>query len=194
MTLTGKIEISPAFLKQKFHISERKLLEIYRFCNRKLKLLFTFSEKNWKFDCPKLLDLKDNYSYNFKVASKKPSNHKEVEEEEEEEVEEEKPKKDIYTLFDFWNSCNIVKHRELEKYKSYMEKILKYYPLEEIKKTIQNYRDILDSDKHYFSHKWSLDEFFSRKAGFDKFHDDNNPFSQWLNDKKQPIKYDEQSF
>jgi hypothetical protein len=96
--LTGKLEISPSFLKQKLHISSRKLQEIFNFSSTFPKLFFNFSGEKWKFDVPKLLELKDNYSKDLQVTGKKPSNHKEVEVEVEveEEVEAHKPKEKTF--------------------------------------------------------------------------------------------------
>jgi hypothetical protein len=73
--LTGKLEISPAILKQKFHISERKIEEILKFCSRKLKVLFDNSEKKWKLEIPKMLKFKDNYTSDLEAASKNIASH-----------------------------------------------------------------------------------------------------------------------
>ena len=100
--LTGKLDVKPQYLKRKLRISVAKLEQIYKFCSgkveekseksqRKVKLLFDNSKENWFFDCPKLLELKDNYTKDLQASNKKPSDHKEAEEEEdtEEEVEKE---------------------------------------------------------------------------------------------------------
>lgn len=73
--VTGKSEFSGRFLKEKFHVSVGKLQEIFRFCEGKGKLLFHFSEKNFKLEIPKILEIKDNYSKDLEVGEKKPSNH-----------------------------------------------------------------------------------------------------------------------
>lgn len=67
--LTGKAEFSSTFLKQKLHISSGKLQEILRFCEGKGKVLFHFSEKKFKLEIPKILEIKDNYTAHF-VATK----------------------------------------------------------------------------------------------------------------------------
>jgi hypothetical protein len=96
--LTGKLSVKPKYLKRKMRISTTKLEEIYNFCasfveensdksERKVKLLFNKSGEKWNFECPKLLELKDNYLKDLQAPSKKPSNHKEEEGEEEKEEE-----------------------------------------------------------------------------------------------------------
>lgn len=93
--------------------------------------------------------------------------------------------KNIYTLFDFWNLKKIIIHREIEKYKSHIASRLKKYSVEEIKEAISNYSTILKGSEYYWTHKWSLDEFLSRKGGLDKFLTANDPFSNFKNGKGQ---------
>ena len=90
--LTGKIEVSPSFLKQKLHISSRKLQEIFKFCEGFAELFCNFSEVLWKLEAPKLLVLKDNYIKDLQVASNKPSNHIDIDKEEDKELKEKEQK------------------------------------------------------------------------------------------------------
>jgi len=83
--LTGKIEISPTYLRRKLRTSTTKLQQVLDFCQTYVRLSVTFSKKRWIIDCPKLLEIKDNYIKDLQVTGKKPSNHKEVEKEVEEE-------------------------------------------------------------------------------------------------------------
>ena len=94
--LTGKLSISPQYLRRKLRISTRKLRQIYEYCAEYPaenpdnsptigKLSVNFLEKKWTFNFPKILALKDNYTKDLQGAGKKPSNHKEVEVEEEKE-------------------------------------------------------------------------------------------------------------
>lgn len=91
--LTGKLEISPTYLKRKLRISSAKLKQIFNFCATNGKLLFDFSQEKWIFDFPKVAEIKDNYTKDLQVTSKKLSNHKEVEVEVEAKAEVEKKKK-----------------------------------------------------------------------------------------------------
>lgn len=71
-------EFSPTFLKQKLHISPRKLQEIFEFCSRKLQLFFDFSPEKFKFQIPKLLDLKDNYTKDLQVTGNNVASYKDL--------------------------------------------------------------------------------------------------------------------
>lgn len=77
-------------------------------------------------------------------------------------------KNDKNYIYEFWNDKGIVVHRKLtKKMETKIASTLKDYSLEEIKQAIANYAEVVLSDKYYFSHKWSLDEFLQR--GFSKF-------------------------
>jgi len=75
----------------------------------------------------------------------------------------------IYTVFNFWNDQKITVHREPEKFKSCINARLKYYTAEELCRAIKNYADILNSPDHFFSYRWSLSDFLTRKNGLDQF-------------------------
>src|SRR5690625_2288782 len=64
----------------------------------------------------------------------------------------------IYTLFDFWNEQEIIKHRKRNQaMESHINARLEEYSFDELKKAIENYSYILKSDNYYWTHKWSLD-------------------------------------
>ncbi len=83
------------------------------------------------------------------------------------------------TLFEYWNSLEIIQHRSIEKYRRHLEATLKTYAPEEIGEAMKNYRDILDGEAYFFKHRWTLDEFLSRKGGLEKFLTVNNPFDNF---------------
>lgn len=101
--------------------------------------------------------------------------------------------KNIYKeLFDFWNSLKIVIHQKLtEKMKKAINARLKDGKSpEQIKEAMSNYAKILHSDKYYWSHKWTLNEFLSREEGakMELFLTKNDPFSTYKKRiKKEPI-------
>jgi hypothetical protein len=76
-----------------------------------------------------------------------------------------------YRIFEVWNTLNIIRHREFEKFESLIQAKLKNYSEEEIIQAIKNLKFILDSPDHYYSHKWTLDKFLTRKGVFDQFLD-----------------------
>ena len=84
--ITGKASFSERYLKQKLHISSTKLQQIFGFCQGKGELFFNFHEKNFEFDFPKVMEIKDNYTKNLQATSNKVSLEVEVEVEEEEET------------------------------------------------------------------------------------------------------------
>ena len=105
-------------------------------------------------------------------------------------------KKDIYkdnktniyiVIFDYWNSKKIITHRKLtDKLKQRIKTTLDDYTKEEVCKAIDNYSDIINDDKYYFSYKWTLKDFLQR--GLEKFLDDSchsNYLKQEYKEKKQ---------
>lgn len=96
--------------------------------------------------------------------------------------------KDIYILiFNYWNSKKIIVHRKLtDKLKQRIKTTLEDYTKEEVYKAIDNYSDIINDDKYYFSYKWTLKDFLQR--GLEKFLDDSchsNYLKQEYKEKKQ---------
>ncbi len=74
-------------------------------------------------------------------------------------------KKDILSIFDHWNSQNIIKHEKMTAaIQSAIQAALKEYSKEAICLAIKNYGIILHGDFKW-SHKWTLAEFLSRGKG-----------------------------
>jgi hypothetical protein len=74
---------------------------------------------------------------------------------------------DIYnTLFVFWNEKKIIVHEKLTAdIKSAIKSVLKDYSADQVKTAITNYSIILKGDDYYWSHKWTMSEFLSRRKG-----------------------------
>ena len=82
--------------------------------------------------------------------------------------------KDIKTIFDFWNSKGIIKHKTLSPViKKAIEKVLKDYKLDEIIQAINTYSEILNS-QFYFKYKWNLSDFLNRKNGISTFMEEGS--------------------
>lgn len=79
--------------------------------------------------------------------------------------------KDVLHVWDFWNECNIVKHRDLSKFSGVIKGRLNFYTVSELCEAIRNYKDILVSERHWFTYTWTLDQFLSRKNALDNFID-----------------------
>jgi hypothetical protein len=75
--VTGKLTISPEYLRRKLRTSPTKLRQVLDFCRTDGRLLVNYSEKKWEIDFPKIMEIKDNYMKDLQASCKKPSNHKE---------------------------------------------------------------------------------------------------------------------
>ena len=62
---------------------------------------------------------------------------------------------------------------DAESLKENVRRIITTYSVEEITKGIDNYREVLQSDQHFFSHQWSLIEFLTKKNALPVFMDDS---------------------
>lgn len=86
--ITGKVEISPTYLRRKLRTSPTKLREVLDFCQTHLRLTVNYSEKNWEIHFPKMAEIKDNYTKDLQASCKKLAPYIEEEKEEEEEEED----------------------------------------------------------------------------------------------------------
>lgn len=89
----------------------------------------------------------------------------------------------IYTLisniFNYWNTKNIIVHRELsDNIHKAIEKALKKYSEEEIKTYIDRYDTVIKDETYFWSYKWGLAEFLTRKEGISSFTDEG---TKWVN-------------
>lgn len=90
-----------------------------------------------------------------------------------------KEKENIYMPFlDHWNSFKIIIHRKItDKQKTKINTALKNYEKQEILKAMENYSYVVKSSQHYFSHKWTLEDFLQR--GLSKFVDAAQPIENF---------------
>lgn len=90
----------------------------------------------------------------------------------------------IKNIYNFWNSQDIIKHRKLtNKMRRKINTTLKEYTEEEIKQSIKNYAEVLNSDKYWFTYRWTIDEFLSR--GLERFLDGKVAKQNHLNENKK---------
>lgn len=97
-------------------------------------------------------------------------------------LREDKLREDIYTcVFDFWNQQEIIKHKEISpKIKQAINGALKNKKTPEmIVEAITNYAYVVKSKDHYFSHKWTLEDFIQR--GLSKFLPEADPLENFKN-------------
>jgi len=106
----------------------------------------------------------------------------------EEELDIDIDKEYIYTLFSFWNDQGIIKHRKMNQaMKSHINARLKEYSVEELKKAIKNYADVLSSDNYYWTHKWTLQDFM-KPDNVVRFTDESDPLSNFASNQKRVSK------
>lgn len=104
------------------------------------------------------------------------------------------------SIFEFWNSKKIKKHRALEKdMEEAIKRTLKDFTVEQIKEAITNYAEMFHSDYEYCNHKWTLIEFLTRsqqgtKQRQLKLHlNEGSSYERYLEFKNQRQQIKEQS-
>ena len=120
-----------------------------------------------------------------KVLATEREIERETESESKQKVKNENEKNNYKDIFDYWVSLGIIKHQKInnkmrQKIKA---RLNEGYSPEYIKQTIKNYADILNSDLHYFSYKWPLDEFLQK--GFEKFEDRDVAWQNYIDKSKK---------
>lgn len=84
----------------------------------------------------------------------------------------------IYNIFEYWNTKNIIKHRELkEDTEKAILNALKMYSVDEIKNCIDRYEQVLHDSAYFFTYVWSLKDFLKREDGISSFTDEG---SKWV--------------
>lgn len=90
---------------------------------------------------------------------------------------------DVQEIFDYFNEFKIKTQRQIDsKLLTLIKKTLKTYGKENTKKYIRRYAKVLNDKEYYYSYKWNLTEFLSRKEGISSFTDEGN---KWLNYRSQ---------
>jgi len=143
-------------------------------------LEFKKGQKNFQFTIPNLSKYLGKYTNkkdpNIAIKEKK-RKEKEIKENimhvqqnfEADKIEIFEKEKQILT---YWNSLNIINHKENKNNLEKIQKAKKQWPeLANLKITIDNYYTVLRGDNHW-SHKWTLWELMTRKNA-DKFYPDN---------------------
>jgi predicted phage replisome organizer len=100
----------------------------------------------------------------------------------------------IYNIFNYWNSKDIIKHRELNKEREKaLEKALKKYKEEELIKYIERYDMVIKDTTYFFDYKWTLEDFLNRKDGMASFTDEGSKWVSYNNQKRVIDKKDTSS-
>jgi hypothetical protein len=84
---------------------------------------------------------------------------------------------DIQEIFKVWNAANISVQKRLDKTtERVIRSVLKEYPVDEIKASIENYANVLRDPTYLFSYKWRLAKFLKR--GLDDFLPEAEPLER----------------
>ncbi|MEW9122703.1 MAG: hypothetical protein AB2421_08315, partial [Thermotaleaceae bacterium] len=128
-----------------------------------------------------------------KMRQKYAEDKKEVSDEETEQKRDkekerkEKEMKDIYTIFQYWNSKKIIKHKRLNERMEYNIKAsLKDYNTDELMRAIDNYSEVLTNDLYFWSYKWTLQDFLNSN-NVSRFLDEAEPLKTFIDKGKQRI-------
>jgi hypothetical protein len=81
------------------------------------------------------------------------------------------------SIFDYWNTKEIMIHRDSSKYLPSIGTALKSYSEAEIIDAINNYKIVLDGPEFWLTMKWTLKEFITR--GLEKCLASNKPFESY---------------
>ena len=96
-------------------------------------------------------------------------------------------------LFDYWNSKDIVKHREFtEEMEKVIKKALKENTIEEIKLYIDRYAQVIKDENYFFNTTWKLVEFLKQKNAMNDFKDDGSKWCNYLNSKQGKKKQEQE--
>lgn len=93
--------------------------------------------------------------------------------------EEEEEKEEVVSVFDSWNRLLIKQHRNISKFRGCINGALEHYSKDEIINAMENYQKIVNGDEYWFTHKWTLSDFLTRKNGIDCFLSVNGPFEAY---------------
>ena len=101
-------------------------------------------------------------------------------------IKEEQDKSDIKRVFEHWNSIEVITQRSLSKrLETNIKHLLGNYSIDEVLKTIDNYKEVIDNDKYYYNHRMTLQHFIA-DDNFILFTDENNPFDNFIDRDNKP--------
>ncbi len=100
-------------------------------------------------------------------------------------------KNTVVEIFNYWNKQEIIVHQKLNtSIENKIKKTLTLISVRQLIKAIHNYSQVLKSNAHYFSYKWTLTQFLERglskrgideKKGFWQFLPEAQPFVRFAN-------------
>ena len=95
----------------------------------------------------------------------------------------------IKSVFDFWNSKNIIQHREMTSgIEKQITKAIKEYGLDNLKEYINRYSKVYHDKTYFFNTKWTLAEFLKQSNAISAFTDEGSKWLNYLDKETKPIK------
>lgn len=102
--------------------------------------------------------------------------------------------KEMEEIFNYWNSCNIIKHAKLtDDMKRLLKTRLNEYDVEQLKECISHYSEAYHSEYEYCQFKWSILTFFKQKNAYLDFMEDGskwNNYLRWKNENNISYNFD----
>lgn len=99
----------------------------------------------------------------------------------------------ISNIFNYWNTKNIIVHRELSNdISKAIEKALKIYDYLQITTCIYRYATVFGDKSYFFNYKWSLKDFLNRKDGISSFTDEGSKWNSYQEFLANPKKTEKQ--
>lgn len=84
-------------------------------------------------------------------------------------------------VFDFWNTKNIVKHKELSpQIRKAIDSAIKQYGYSAVLTAINRYWIVYSNTKYFFKYKWSLLLFLKQKNALPSFLDDGDKWNNYM--------------
>lgn len=173
----------------------KKMITFKKITIDKNNVIYISNWKKYQSEYQRQRDYREEYKKQKKLqrevtttCSKESNNVKcgvdrDIERDKDKEEEKDKERKEILSVFDFWNSKKIIIHKKLDATtNTKIKNILEDYSIKEIKQSIHCYAGILESDDYYFKYRWTLKEFLQR--GFEKFLDPDIAHDNYKKDRK----------
>jgi len=87
-------------------------------------------------------------------------------------------------VFNAWNEAGMIVHKSMVKFQPHLKAILENNSVDECKEAIRLYQTVVNDPKYFFTYRWTLDQFLTRKNGFECFLPINKPLEKYLNNKQ----------
>ena len=92
----------------------------------------------------------------------------------------------IKEIYDYWNSCDIIKHNNLtQDMINVLKKLLNEFDVEQLQECIEHYSEAYHSEYQYCKYKWNLLTFFKQKNAWLEFLDDGSKWNNYLRWKQE---------